>query len=283
MTILDIGCGVCNEAFPLTTFFGRQKFGSEGSNVRVIGIDISDEDIARAIDRNSSTSFDGERLSTRLRDAYQFITADASKLDELVNIPEQAGVVMLRHPMISNTSQPWKLIIAQAINKLSTDGIAILTSFTEIEHGILVRTLNELSCEVLLDAKNPHARFHVQDTNIIACDHYVAIVRKAGTSDTARLKHEFTPVPQKVLVLGSPTGDLKLSLLASLFSTGHQMPVLERPVYERPTPPQLLLPPRLDNSPDNSPNPRRQISPHARLARNIRNRVAKASRKRQRH
>ena len=175
-TILDLGCGKCEEGIVLSAFFAGGNFGSSSENVKLIGVDIKEEDIERAISSNSSPDFSEKITKYVLPPNYEFIVGDATNLDQYQQIPKEVDVVVIRHEQISDNEQTWAKIFQQAIQRVSKDGIIIITSFSDIEHKMLIEALRKLDCEIVIDESNPYAKplSHKE----ISLDRNITIIRK---------------------------------------------------------------------------------------------------------
>src|SRR3989344_3917981 len=106
-TILDLGCGRCEEGIVLSAFFGGENFGGSSENVKLIGVDIKQEDIGRAISSYSSPDFSEKITKYVLPPNYEFIVGDATNLDQHQQIPREVDVVVIRHEQISDNEQTW--------------------------------------------------------------------------------------------------------------------------------------------------------------------------------
>jgi hypothetical protein len=174
--VLVLGCGCCAEGMFLNGFFGGGEFGRKNTNARVTGIDIQSKEIERAIQKNLSLDASGRRS---LPESLQFITGDATKLDQYPQIPEQADVVVLRHQQISASEKVWGSIFKQALQRVTPEGIVICTSFSDVEHEMLLRKLAELDCQVVISKRNPHAKPLVG--NKVSSDRNIAIVKRVSS------------------------------------------------------------------------------------------------------
>ena len=175
-TILDLGCGKCEEGIVLSAFFAGGNFGNSSENVKLMGVDIKKEDIERAISSYSSPDFSEKITKYVLPPNYEFIVGDATNLDQYQQIPREVDVVVIRHEQISDNEQTWAKIFQQAIQRVSKDGIIIITSFSDIEHKMLIEALRKLDCEIVIDESNPYAKplSHKE----ISSDRNITIIRK---------------------------------------------------------------------------------------------------------
>ena len=175
-TILNLGCGKCEEGKVLSAFFGGENFGFSSENVKLIGVDINQKAIERATRNHLMPDFSEEIMKYVLPSNYEFIVGDATSLDQYQQIPKEVDVVVIRHQRISESEQTWTKIFQQAIQRVSRDGIIIITSFSDIEHEMLIKALQKLDCEIVINESNPHAK-PLPDEEI-SLDRNVAIIRK---------------------------------------------------------------------------------------------------------
>ena len=174
--VLDIACGKCREGFVLSTYFGGNRFGNPSPNVLVSGIDINPDDINTANENNSS--YDIDRKTRVPMFNYQFINGDATNLDQYPQLPQTADVFVIRHQQISSNEVTWTTIFQQAIDRLGENGIGIITSFSDVEHDMLIGKLEQLHCEVVMNKPNPHAE--PTETQGVSVDRHIAIVKKGS-------------------------------------------------------------------------------------------------------
>jgi len=156
--ILDIACGECKEAKLLIKFFGNEYAKSDDGNASLIGVDIDQKRINRAIELNSDNQ------------NAVFLCKDATKLDEYPEISVQADIIMIRSQQISASKRIWTEIFSQAIKKLTDNGIMIVTSVSDGEHQMLKDAIKNLPFQILLDETNPHSRIsdgHGQDMKVL--------------------------------------------------------------------------------------------------------------------
>lgn len=174
--ILNLCCGMCEEGKVLSAFFGGEEFGCISENVKLIGIDIKQEAIKRAIRNCSILDFSGEKIEYVLPANFEFIVGDATNLDQFPQIPKEVDVVVIRHQQISHNEAVWTNIFKQALERVSKDGIVIITSLLDFEHEMLIKALQKLDCEIVINKKNPWAA-QLGDEKIFS-DRKIAIIRK---------------------------------------------------------------------------------------------------------
>jgi SAM-dependent methyltransferase len=181
--VLDIGCGKCNEADILSAYFGCGNFGFNSENVKVTGIDIDKKAIEKAIKNcqkpDFSESITKYILPSNFTSNFEFIHGDATKLNQYSSISDKIDVVVIRHQKISDNEKLWTKIFQEALHKLNQEGIMILTSFSDIEHEMLIKKLQELNCEILINESNPYAKS--LKTPGVSIDKNIAIIKRKET------------------------------------------------------------------------------------------------------
>ncbi len=174
--ILDVGCGRCEEGIVLSAYFGGGEYGFPSENVKLIGIDIKKEDIEKAIFSHQRPDFSEQVTKYVLPPNFEFIHGDATKLDQYPQIPDQVDVIVIRHQQISANEKVWMEIFQKSLEKLSPNGIMILTSFSDIEHKMLMEKLKELDVEVVVNERNPFAK--PTKHKEVSIDRNIAIVKR---------------------------------------------------------------------------------------------------------
>lgn len=174
--VLDLACGNCEEGYVLNAFFGGGKFGWNSDNVKLIGIDIDRDSVQQATATYGKPDFSERITKYVLPSNYEFIVGDATNLDQHSQIPKDADIIVIRHQQISDNNQTWTKIFQQALKRINKDGIIVITSFSDIEHEELIRALQKINCEIVINEKNPFARLlgHKE----VSLDRNIAIVKK---------------------------------------------------------------------------------------------------------
>ncbi|HVA96205.1 MAG TPA: class I SAM-dependent methyltransferase [Candidatus Acidoferrales bacterium] len=140
-TILDIGCGICEEAPVLNAFFGGNEYNVVTDSVQLIGVDNDLEQIDYA------RRYHGAQ-------PYEFYHGDARNLDEIPQVPSLVDGVVIRHEQIGTDQEAWTSIYENAYARLRDGGIMIITSFFDSEHQKTVAALESMGCKVVLDKRN---------------------------------------------------------------------------------------------------------------------------------
>ncbi|MGA3020636.1 MAG: class I SAM-dependent methyltransferase [Candidatus Micrarchaeales archaeon] len=160
-TILDVACGFGEELRVLDEYFGGGRFGKSNNNTRIVGIDIH----SRAIEwqrRNLELVSRENELKTKstLPERIELVVGDATALSNYPQIPEKADVIVIRHPYIQSDRVMWTKIFEQAVNRLSEEGIMILTTHSDEEKDMVLEVLGTLKCRVVINKRNPFAGTH---------------------------------------------------------------------------------------------------------------------------
>ena len=170
--ILDIACGECREAEVLTDFMAELK-GAPDSAVKLTGIDLRAREIA-----NATRKFGGRRGPDGIRGKreFEFLTDDATKLKGHAELGDDFDLVFMRHQNYWNGDSTWEKIFDQALEKLSTDGRLIITSYFDKEHALALEALERLGGELIRTEFNPETRELVTPGKSV--DRHVAIFRR---------------------------------------------------------------------------------------------------------
>jgi hypothetical protein len=123
--ILDIACGECREAEVLTDFIADLR-GNKDGEVRLTGMDVRAREIEDAQRRFGGKRDLENRPGTR---ECEFLTGDASKLDQHAELGENFDFVFMRHQNYWNGAQTWEEIYDQALGKLDDECRLIITSY----------------------------------------------------------------------------------------------------------------------------------------------------------
>jgi SAM-dependent methyltransferase len=172
--VLDLACGIFEEAGTITSYFG----GSIGPNIHNNNVDIiaveSDE---RMIDPAK------ENIPHDIKNNYKVLLADATKLEDNSDVPDLFDVILIRHQQMFKSINPkerkqteltWQEIMRQGINKLADNGIFIITSYTEDEHEGLLNFLEDEECKIINAGENEFA----EPLGGGGIDKYVVVLKK---------------------------------------------------------------------------------------------------------
>lgn len=170
--VLDIACGDCREAEVLTDFIAELKGPSEDA-VKLTGIDVRAREIADAQRRYGGKREFKDRPGSRECD---FMTGDASKLDQHTEMGEDFDLVFMRHQNYWHSVRTWEEIYDQALAKLGDDGRLIITSYFDKEHELALEAIQRLGGELIRTEFNPETR--ELQTEGKSVDRHVAIFRR---------------------------------------------------------------------------------------------------------
>ena len=174
--ILNLGCGICYEAFVLSSYFGNQPDGFSSKDVLVVGIDIDEKEIERAKDHYKSPDF-SEKITKWVEPPnYKFIHGDARRLRELVD--DEFDVVVARHPNVAEIQDDWYKIFKESYEIMKPEGFLIATSFSDIEHGMLEELIKKVGYKIALSSSNLHAI--PTDHKDVSIDRKVLLARKGS-------------------------------------------------------------------------------------------------------
>ncbi|MEM9016393.1 MAG: class I SAM-dependent methyltransferase [Verrucomicrobiota bacterium] len=170
--ILDLACGACREAEILTDFIAELK-GPGAAEIKLTGIDVRAREISDAQRR-----FGGKRdfVDREGKRDCEFLTGDASKLDQHTELGEDFDLVFLRHQNYWNGSKTWEEIYDQALSKVDEDGRLVITSYFDKEHELALEAIRRQGGELIRSEFNPETR--KLPTNGKSIDRHVAIFRK---------------------------------------------------------------------------------------------------------
>ena len=180
LRILDIACGDCREADTLGDTFAEMKAEQSPSeapplDIKLTGIDVRAREIAEAQRR-----FGGNRedAKTGARREAEFLTGDASKLDEHRELGdgEDFDVVFMRHQNYWNGDATWEKIYDQALGKLDPEGRLVITSYFDEEHQLALDAIRKLGGELIVTERNEESRSLPTPGKSI--DRHVAVFRK---------------------------------------------------------------------------------------------------------
>ena len=174
--ILDIACGECREAEVLTDFMADLRGNREGE-VRLTGMDVRAREIEDAQRRFGGKRNLENRASTR---ECEFLTGDASKLDQHGELGENFDLVFMRHQNYWNGAKTWEEIYDQALGKLDDEGRLIITSYFDKEHELALEAIKRLGGELISTEFNPETR--ELKTKGKSVDRHVAIFKRKNKS-----------------------------------------------------------------------------------------------------
>lgn len=145
--ILDLACGECREAETLVSV-AQSLHGPDDSHsktaVRLVGTDIRNREVRQA----------AQRFRSRGDIEFDFLVEDASRLDRHGQIGQDFDLTFLRHQNFWHDPSLWKKIFAQGLDRLSNQGLLVITSYFDREHELAKRALTELGAELVVTERN---------------------------------------------------------------------------------------------------------------------------------
>lgn len=170
--ILDIACGACSEAETLTDFLADLR-GQEGSKIKLTGIDMRAREI-----NDAQRRFQDRRTDSKIGidKEFEFLTGDATKLDGHTELGDDFDLVFLRHQNYWNGVRTWDEIFDQALDKLSSDGRLVITSYFDKEHSMALDAIQRLGGKLIHTESNPDSReLNTQGKSV---DRHVAVFQR---------------------------------------------------------------------------------------------------------
>lgn len=170
--ILDIACGECREAEVLTDFIADLR-GNKDGEVRLTGMDVRAREIEDAQRRFGGKRDLENRPGTR---ECEFLTGDASKLDQHAELGENFDFIFMRHQNYWNGAKTWEEIYDQALGKLDDEGRLIITSYFDKEHELALEAIKRLGGELISSEFNSETRELITEGKSV--DRHVAIFKR---------------------------------------------------------------------------------------------------------
>ena len=179
--ILDLACGSCEEALALQCFVAGEDLGVTVTDTLLWGIDVRDRKIEEALARTRALQkFLPER---ELSQQFDFVCGDASNLDNFCDRP--ADIVVLRHQNVWHDRAIWTRIFAQALERISPNGVILLTSYFDREHAIALQLFRELGARVEFNARNPFSQPLSEPGK--STDRHISLLRVSSSPTVRRL------------------------------------------------------------------------------------------------
>jgi chemotaxis methyl-accepting protein methylase len=158
--ILDLACGRCDEAETLVKVVADEM---KTEAVQLVGADIRIREIRQARERFAGMNAD-------------FLIEDASNLSHHKELGEDFDLVFLRHQNMWNGEELWKGIFDQGLEKLSDDGLLVITSYFDREHEIALEALQKQGAELVLSKRNEVSRALPSKGKSV--DRWLAVLKK---------------------------------------------------------------------------------------------------------
>lgn len=166
--LLDLACGACNEADTLGRFFSGGTGAGERRNMKFVGLDLREREIADAASRfNNTPEVD-----------FEFVQGDATKLENHKQLPDTFDIIFVRHQNLWDGRRAWEEIYHNTLDKLSPNGRLILTSYFDREHSEAIKVIKEQGGDLVVTQANEFSR--ELPTPGKSVDRHVAILKRQG-------------------------------------------------------------------------------------------------------
>ena len=160
INLLNLACGYCEEGAVLPAFWGRT-----GKKVHQFSIDLRDAEIDKAKRRYALTEKIFRKAGlpnvselSKSSQSVEFIADDAIHLAEYGQIPSQFNVIFIRHQNLWHDRSTWQRIYDFALNRLTDEGLLIITSYFDREHHLALDLIKMLGGNVLVSERNHLSR-----------------------------------------------------------------------------------------------------------------------------
>ncbi len=176
LQLLDLACGPCREAETLVSVTRDCLRGGEAP-VRLVGADIRPHAIDEARARAKAAAWQGAE--------WEFLVEDCARLSRHRALGQGFDVTFLRHQNFWNEPGVWRRIFAEGLGRLKDDGLLIITSYFDEEHGLALKALEEAGAELVATVANEQ-RLEL-DAPGKSADRHVAVFRRQSAG-AARFK-----------------------------------------------------------------------------------------------
>jgi 2-polyprenyl-3-methyl-5-hydroxy-6-metoxy-1,4-benzoquinol methylase len=159
---LNLACGRADESGIL-----REILAPLTENLQIIGVDIRERelDIARS------------RWRSDPHTNYSFLYHDATKLHLIAELAQPCDIILMRHQNYWNGAATWQSIYDSALQRLSPEGILVITSYFDKEHLQALQAIQQLGATLIITIQNPQSR-PVMDAPYKSVDRHIAIFSK---------------------------------------------------------------------------------------------------------
>ncbi len=163
---LNLACGRADESGIL-----REVLAPYAEDLQIFGVDIRERelDVARS------------RWRSDPHTSYTFLYHDATKLHLINELAQLCDIVVMRHQNYWNGAITWQHIYDSALNRLSPDGILVITSYFDKEHFQAVQAIQQLGATLITTVRNPISR-PVTDAPNKSVDRHIAIFKKQSNT-----------------------------------------------------------------------------------------------------
>lgn len=166
--ILDLACGECREAETLVRVVHSLAEDAEAAvpQVRLLGADIRNREVTEA----------KQRFRSRADAQFEFLAADASRLEQHRQINADFDLTFLRHQNFWHDPAVWRRIFVQGLERLHEAGHLVITSYFDREHALAIKALEEIGAELVVTER--HAESIALTSPGKSVDRHVAVFRK---------------------------------------------------------------------------------------------------------
>jgi len=159
-SILNIGCGWCQEALPLSAYFSTWGSPLSVRRTHLTGIDMREAELELARRRAIETRryIQGVLKVGPPPFDLQFLYGDASEIHQRPDLGVSYNIVFFRHQNLWHDPQKWTRIYELALDKVQAGGCMILTSYFDKEHRLALQLIRSMKAEVRVSIRNMASR-----------------------------------------------------------------------------------------------------------------------------
>lgn len=159
LAVLNLACGRADETGVLSSSVAPAEIGF------YLGMDLRNEDIAEAKKRWELPG--GE---------IDFREGNAAMVGRMETLPK-FDIVFIRHQNYWHEPLVWESILDEVLAALQDDGIFICTSYFDLEHQLVMASMQTRGVKMLANIRNNHSRI-MPDAEGKSVDRWVAVFRK---------------------------------------------------------------------------------------------------------
>lgn len=162
--LLNLACGRADETGVLANLFQN-----DGGSLEIVGADLRAPEIDQA--RSRWKSIPDAKLQT------SFHAGDGLAFLDGMSANDQFDIAFLRHQNFWNGGQLWQGMFDRSLERLSEDGLLVITSYFDLEHQLACQALQRLGADLVSNHKNPNSR-RLTDAPGKSVDRHIAVFRK---------------------------------------------------------------------------------------------------------
>lgn len=162
--LLNLACGRADETGILA-----ELFRPAGQSLEIVGADLRAPEIDEA--RSRWRTAPGSDLSTT------FHAGDGLAFLDTLSGTDEFHVAFLRHQNFWNAGELWQGMFDRTLQRLTDDGLLVITSYFDLEHDLACRALQQLGARMVSSHKNPNSR-SLADVPGKSVDRHIAVFRK---------------------------------------------------------------------------------------------------------